>query len=130
MPSRSLRFPIAFLFFLTFQFTASDSAFGQGSKLKSEYEPVAEEDRDRPDLREEWMRNGRTAPVGESAAALRLRAHQQKMTMRARARRPRERKRRNRRGLRQAGFRWGRRPWLRNPVRAQTTDWSPGGQRQ
>ena len=84
MPSRSLRFPIAFLFFLTFQFTASNSAFGQGSKLKSEYEPVAEEDRDRPDLREEWMRNGRTAPAGESAAALRLRAHQQKMTMRAR----------------------------------------------
>ena len=83
MPSRSLRFPIAFLFFLTFQFSASLSAFGQGAKLKSEYEPVAEEDRDRPDLREEWMRNGRTAPAGQSAAALRLRAHQQKMGIRA-----------------------------------------------
>jgi hypothetical protein len=84
MPSRCLRFPIAFLFFLTFQFTVSNNAFGQGSKMKSEYEPVAEEDRDRPDLREEWMRNGRTAPAGQSAAALRLRAHQQKMAMRTR----------------------------------------------
>ncbi len=83
MPNRSLRFPIAFLFFLTFQFTASNRVFGQGSKMKSEYEPVAEEDRDRPDLREEWMRNGRTAPPGQSAAALRLRAHQQRMAMRA-----------------------------------------------
>ena len=84
MRTSSLRFLIAFLFFLTFQFTASDSAFGEGSKMKSQYEPVAEEDRDRPDLREEWMRNGRIAPAGESAAALRLRAHQQKMAMRAR----------------------------------------------
>ncbi|HEX9111307.1 MAG TPA: hypothetical protein VF845_07495 [Terriglobales bacterium] len=64
--------------------TMSNSVFGQGSKMKSEYEPVAEEDRDRPDLREEWMRNGRTAARGQSAAALRLRAHQQKMAMRAR----------------------------------------------
>jgi len=85
MPSRSLRFLIAFLFFLTFQFTASNNVFGQGSKMKSEHEPVAEGDRDRPDLREEWMRNGRTAAPGQSAAALRLRAHQQKMAMRARS---------------------------------------------
>jgi len=37
--------------------------------MKSQYEPVAEEDRDRPDLREAWMRNGRTAPPGQTAAA-------------------------------------------------------------
>jgi len=83
MTSRSLHFPIAFFLALTFQFTVASNAFGQGSKMKSEYEPIREEDRDRPDLRGEWMRNGRTAPPGQSAAALRLRAHHQKMAMRA-----------------------------------------------
>ncbi|MGA9529122.1 MAG: sialidase family protein [Terriglobales bacterium] len=36
-------------------------------------------------LRDHWMLRGRTAPRGQSAAALRLRAHEQKMAMRAAA---------------------------------------------
>src|ERR1700694_3491385 len=59
------------------------SAFAQGSKRKSEYDPVQEADKDRPDKRAEWNMRGREVPKGESAAALRLRAHQQKMAMRA-----------------------------------------------
>ena len=42
-------------------------------------------DKDRPDLRDRWMMRGRTAPAGQSAAELRLRAHRQKMAMRAAA---------------------------------------------
>lgn len=51
--------------------------------MKSPYDPVEEADRDRPDKRAEWMSRGREAPKGQSAAALRLRAHQQKMAFRA-----------------------------------------------
>lgn len=80
MTSRSLRCLLALSFALTcFQ----PSAFGQGSKVKSEYDPIEEKDRDRPDLRTKWMMRGREAPKGQSAAALRLRAHQQKMAARA-----------------------------------------------
>jgi hypothetical protein len=57
-------------------------AFGQGSKLTSEFEPVQDRDRDDPRARELWFMRGRTAPNGESAAALRFRAFQQKMQMR------------------------------------------------
>lgn len=45
--------------------------------------PTGEADQDQPEKRAEWNMRGRTAPKGESAAALRLRAHQQKMAMRA-----------------------------------------------
>src|SRR6266849_4416655 len=82
MTSRSVRFLLASLFALTLSFTCTN-AFGQGSKMKSEYDPVEEKDRDRPDLRTKWMMRGREAPKGQSAAALRLRAHRQKMAMRA-----------------------------------------------
>ncbi|MBZ5655359.1 MAG: hypothetical protein LAO56_08760 [Acidobacteriia bacterium] len=84
MASRSLHCLIAFFFFLTFQFTVSSGAFGQGAKIKSAYDSIEEEDQDRPDQRAEWMNRGRTAPAGQTAAALRLRAHQQKMLQRAR----------------------------------------------
>ena len=57
-------------------------AFGQGAKMRSEYEPVADEDRDQPEAREQWFLHGRTFPK-ESAAALRYRAHVQKMQARA-----------------------------------------------
>ena len=60
----------------------SASAFGQGSKMKSPYDPIEEKDQDRPDRRAAWNQLGRTAPPGKSAAALRLRAHRQKMAMR------------------------------------------------
>jgi hypothetical protein len=81
MTSRSSRFLLASFFGLTFFFT---NAFGQGSKMKSPYDPIEEGDKDRPDKRAEWMMRGREAPPGQAAAALRLRAHQQKMAMRAR----------------------------------------------
>src|SRR5262252_8004852 len=57
-------------------------AFSQGSKQTSEFEPPQERDRDNPNAREAWFMRGRTAPAGESAAALRFRAFQQKMQMR------------------------------------------------
>src|SRR5438093_3811275 len=43
---------------------------------------TAETDRDRPRQREQWFMHGRLIP-GESAAALRYRAHAQKMQLRA-----------------------------------------------
>ena len=81
MVSRGVLRPFAFLFILFLSFLSS--AFGQGSKVKSAYDLGEEKDQDRPDLREQWFASGRTAPPGESRAALRLRAHQQKMAMRA-----------------------------------------------
>jgi hypothetical protein len=45
--------------------------------------PTGDSDQDQPEKRAEWNMRGRIAPKGESAAALRLRAHQQKMAMRA-----------------------------------------------
>jgi len=58
------------------------SVFGQGSKMTSEFEPAQEQDRDNPKAREQWFMHGRTAPNGESAAALRFKAYQQKMQFR------------------------------------------------
>jgi hypothetical protein len=60
-------------------------ALAQGAKRASANGSVVEKDKDRPDLRDRWMMRGRTTPAGQSAAALRLRAHEQKMTMRAAA---------------------------------------------
>ena len=80
MTSRSVRFPLACLFALTFSFT---SAFGQWTSKKTLAASTDDENNDRPDLRARWNQRGRTAPPGESAAALRLRAYQQKMAMRA-----------------------------------------------
>ncbi len=45
--------------------------------------PLGEYDEDQPQKRAEWNMRGREAPKGQSAAALRLRAHRQKMAMRA-----------------------------------------------
>jgi len=57
-------------------------AFGQGTKIHSEYEPIQDHERDQPKQREQWFMRGRTVP-GQSAAALRYRAHLQKMQLRA-----------------------------------------------
>lgn len=77
--------------------TLGPSAFAQGATRKSGSETLGlkneerpNKDRpgkhrpskERPDLRDRWMMQGRTAPPGQSAAELRLRAHQQKMAMR------------------------------------------------
>src|SRR5438874_503989 len=56
--------------------------FAQGTKITSEYGPVADMDRDQPALRDRWFMRGRTIP-GQATAALRYRAHLQKMQMRA-----------------------------------------------
>src|SRR5882762_2590027 len=61
--------------------TLSTSAFAQGSRKKMV--PAEGNDQDLQQKRAEWNTRGREAPKGESAAALRLRAHQQKMAMRA-----------------------------------------------
>ena len=57
-------------------------AFGQGSKIRSEYGPLTRPDREQPFKRELWLRHGREIP-GQSSAALRYRAHRQKMHLRA-----------------------------------------------
>src|SRR2546429_1813324 len=56
-------------------------ALAQGTKIRSE-SGIAETDRDQPRQREQWFMHGRLIP-GESAAALRYRAHAQKMQLRA-----------------------------------------------
>ncbi len=62
---------------------ASTPALAQGSKVSPYRDSIAENDRDREDLREQYFRKGREVK-GQSAAALRLRAHQQKLALRAR----------------------------------------------
>ncbi|MFY9560890.1 MAG: hypothetical protein WAQ52_11705, partial [Terriglobales bacterium] len=79
MTSRYLRILLTVLVVCVFLPTGS---FGQGSKMQSPG-PIEEADRDRPDKRAAWRQRGRSAPPGQSAAALRLRAHRQKMAMRA-----------------------------------------------
>jgi hypothetical protein len=59
----------------------SASAFAQG--LGKRMLPAEGNDRDQQKKRAQWNMRGREAPKGESAAALRLRAHRQKMAMRA-----------------------------------------------
>jgi hypothetical protein len=81
MTSRSVRFLLACLVPLTLFFTCT-SAFGQGSSQRM-LPAAGENDQDQPQKRAEWNMRGRVAPKGESAAALRLRAQQQKMAMRA-----------------------------------------------
>jgi hypothetical protein len=66
---------------LIFSTLFSTSAFAQASRERMV--PAEGNDRDQQQKRAEWNRRGREAPKGESAAALRLRAHQQKMAMRA-----------------------------------------------
>jgi large repetitive protein len=56
---------------------------GQGAKITSEFESPEEHERDRVIERDQWFMRGRIAPPGK-AAALRLRAHQQKIQLRSR----------------------------------------------
>jgi hypothetical protein len=63
-------------------FLVPGQAIGQGSKITSETAPIEAEDQDNPQGRELWFRSGRTAPLGQPAAALRYRAHQRKMQLR------------------------------------------------
>ncbi len=82
-PLRSLsRLSTLILCTLIFSTIFSTSAFAQGSGKR--LVPAEGNDRDQQQKRAEWNMRGREAPKGESAAALRLRAHQQKLAMRAR----------------------------------------------
>jgi large repetitive protein len=76
---RRLCVALAFCFFLTCTYQL---VFAQGTKITSEYDRVADTDRDQPARREQWFMRGRTIP-GQATAALRYRAHLQKMQMRA-----------------------------------------------
>src|SRR5579862_3926828 len=74
-----------FIFFLLFSCSFyPSSAFAQGAVRKPMAEPIGDSEQDHPGQRAQWNMRGREAPKGETAAALRLRAHQQKMAMRAR----------------------------------------------
>jgi hypothetical protein len=53
----------------------------QGAR-PSQIEPRSGQEKDNAELREQWFRRGRSAPVGESAAELRYRAHRQKLYLR------------------------------------------------
>ncbi|PYX76989.1 MAG: hypothetical protein DMG72_03430, partial [Acidobacteria bacterium] len=77
-PLRLLTLGLVFFFA-----SANHLALGQGAKVTSPAEPISDADRDHPKQREEWFMRGRRVP-GQSAAALRHRAHQQKIQMRAR----------------------------------------------
>ena len=76
---RRLRVALAVCFFLTCTYPL---VFAQGTKIASESNPIADTDRDQPAKREQWFMRGRTIP-GQATAALRYRAHLQKMRMRA-----------------------------------------------
>ncbi len=56
--------------------------FGQGSRIHSDHGPVSIEDSAQARKRELWFQHGRVVPR-ESAAALRYRAHRQKLQLRA-----------------------------------------------
>src|SRR6476469_10050417 len=76
---RRLCVALAVCFFLTCIYPL---VFAQGANIASESNPIADTDRDQPRLREQWFMRGRTIP-GQTTAALRYRAHLQKMQMRA-----------------------------------------------
>src|SRR5580704_10692664 len=63
------------------------SAFARGPKRLSPDSALHEKDsnKEHPHLRDRWMMQGRSAPRGQSAAALRLRAYRHKLAMRAAA---------------------------------------------
>jgi hypothetical protein len=69
------------LVILIFPIFLSHSALAQGTRKKML--PSEENERDQQQKRAEWNMRGREAPKGQSAAALRFQAHQQKMAMRA-----------------------------------------------
>ena len=84
-----MRSRLACPFFIVFLFTSCalflaniPVAFGE-SKRRSVYDPVEQKDKERPDLRGQWMLRGRTAPRGQVPSALRLKALRQKEAMRA-----------------------------------------------
>ncbi len=82
----SLSFAVLVLFISLFGICGSllANAFAQDLRPQSTYGSNVKSG-SRPELRDRWMMRGRTAPAGQTAAALRLRAYRQKMVMRAAA---------------------------------------------
>ena len=74
------------LILCTLLFSALFSTGALAQRSAKRILPSEGNDQDQPQKRAEWNMRGREAPKGESAAALRLRAHQQKMAMRAQRR--------------------------------------------
>src|ERR1700686_2058403 len=72
---------VCFLMFLYSIFYAAP-IFGQGSRIQSDHGPASIEDTAQARKRELWFQHGRVMPK-ESAAALRYRAHRQKLQLRA-----------------------------------------------
>jgi hypothetical protein len=70
------------LFVLLIVTSCASFTFGQGTKVRSQFEATDDEDADRPWERDQWFLHGRLIP-GQSAAALRYRAHSQKIRLRA-----------------------------------------------
>jgi len=72
------------VYFLMFLYSIFHAApiFGQGSRIQSDHGPVSIEDSAQAGKRELWFQHGRVVPK-ESAAALRYRAHRQKLQLRA-----------------------------------------------
>jgi hypothetical protein len=67
---------------LLFLIAGATLALGQGTTIRSEYGLLIRQDPDQTLKREVWFRHGRVVP-GQSSAALRYRAHVQKMQLRA-----------------------------------------------
>jgi Bacterial Ig-like domain (group 3) len=80
----STLFAAALILFVLLSFFSSNT-YAQGSYRRSLYDSIEDKDKDNPKGRTEWMTRGREAPKGQSSAALRLRAHHQKMAMREKA---------------------------------------------
>ena len=70
------------LWILLFVSLGVPASFAQGSKRETEYDSIEDRDRDNPKARDAWFMRGRTAPEGESPAALRFQAYQQKIQLR------------------------------------------------
>src|ERR1700679_4386003 len=68
-----------------FLFALAPNAFAQEPKRLSPDSSLHEKanNKEHPHLRDRWMMQGRSAPRGQSAAALRLRAYRHKLAMRA-----------------------------------------------
>jgi hypothetical protein len=76
-------FSIVVLAILCFFSIDPPPSLAQGSKRRSVYDSVQEKDKERPDQRGRWMMRGRSAPRGESAAALRYQAYRRKLAARS-----------------------------------------------
>ena len=79
----TINFSAFILCILSLSTLISTIALAQNSCKRMHLPQSGENDQDQPQKRAQWNMRGRIAPKGESAAALRFRAYQQKMAMRS-----------------------------------------------